>query len=94
MKAFDLICAVALVVLAVVVLAIPESRTLPVRVGLIALYVIVVGQVVWRVRKWGVLRKTIPQMHLAIQAPPNRVGISFLTFAARMLGVAAILVIS
>lgn len=84
----------ALLILAVVVLAFPETRTPPMHLAVFVLYACVVGPIFWRLRKAKLLRKTIPQIHTAVRAQSATPRATFLTFAASLLGIAALFVMA
>ena len=86
-KHLSTVVAGVLVVVATLLVFIPESRTLPMRMMLGVLWVIVAGSTFWRLHRAGVLRMTPGQLHQMVAKPK----FSLLHSAALMIGAVAII---
>ena len=87
-RLFELTAGAALLIVATVLIFIPESRTASLRVVNQVLIFVVGGPAIWQYWKAGLLTKTPAQ----IAALPTRPKGSFLSFVAMLMGTVALMV--
>ena len=87
-RLIDATASAALLIVATVLLFVPESRAAPLRVVNQVLFFIVGAPSIWRYWKAGILTKTPAQIY----AMPSRPKESFLSFVAMLMGMVAIMV--
>lgn len=87
-RVIDLTTGAALLIVATVLVFIPESRTESLRLANTVLFFIVVAPSMWRIWTAGLLTKTPAQIYAA----PNRPKESLLSTVAMAMGVVALMV--